>query len=343
MAKKIGSEFSEDGNDTEKTHDLILFSEISAKESDDLETEPIQYIDQTDKIHLVYKLIPFGGNYLYSLLMMNESDAPITKVKIRIVIPDFFELCRSTPPTLTIESLESHDENNDEVIEENQVKMEFEALDANSQKQINLYLCPKFLEKQGKIKSYISFVNNADFIRAIDTDSLNIELHPFSIERKIIPQSEIKRFLEKPWIKKANKSIGIGIDGILDENYFFQQVIKTIQDNDFQLISKNQSNKISWFCGTDLVSGNDILVIGQITSGKMEWLAASSNPHLLISVLTNFVNNFTREMILLGHITSLDQIYSLECKYCGNTLPNFPRRGKTIECNKCNYEQIIWS
>ena len=90
-------------------------------------------------------------------------------------------------------------------------------------------------------------------------------------------------------------------------------------------------------------AGNDILVIGQITSGKMEWLAASSNPHLLISVLTNFVNNFTREMILLGHITSLDQIYSLECKYCGNTLPNFPRRGKTIECNKCNYEQIIWS
>ena len=32
----------------------------------------------------------------------------------------------------------------------------------------------------------------------------------------------------------------------------------------------------------------------------------------------------------------------LECKYCGNILPYFPGKGKTIECNKCNYEQIIW-
>jgi len=69
-----------------------------------------------------------------------------------------------------------------------------------------LYLCPLSLERKGKIRSFITFVNNADFIRAINTDSINIELDPFSIERKIVPQSEIKRFLEKPWIKKANKS-----------------------------------------------------------------------------------------------------------------------------------------
>jgi hypothetical protein len=91
------------------------------------------------------------------------------------------------------------------------------------------------------------------------------------------------------------------------------------------------------------VSGKDVIVIGQILARKIEWLAASSNPHLLISILTNFVNNFKREMILQGHVASGDQIYSLECKYCGNTLPYFPEKGKTIECNKCNYEQIIWN
>ncbi len=340
MAKKEFSEYSEEA---EGTQDLILFRELSAKDSKDIEAEPQQYVDQEDKIHLVYKLVPFGGNYLYSLLIMNESTAPITEVKIRIIIPEFFELCRSTPPTLTIESLESEDESNDEIIRENQVKMEFELLKENSQKQINLYLCPLSLEKKGQLRSFITFVNNADYIRAIDTDSINIELNPYSIERKIIPRSEIKRFLEKPWIKKANKSIGIGIDGIFDENYFFDQIVKTIQDNNFQLIQKNQSNKISWFCGTDLVSGNDILVIGQIVAGKIEWLAASSNPHLLISVLTNFVNIFVSEMMELGHISSQDQVFSLECKYCGNTLPNFPGKGKTIECKRCNYEQIIWN
>ncbi len=333
-----------DNNDSEDTHELVLFRELdSAKESKDFEPEPLQYVDQEDKIHMVYKLVPFGGNYLYSLLIMNESNAPITEVKIRIIIPDFFELCRSFPPTLTIESLETDGESDNEVIKEKQVKMEFELLNANSQKQINLYLCPMRLENKGKLRSFITYVNNADFIRAIDTDSINIELDPFSIERKIIPQSEIKRFLEKPWIKKANKSIGVGFDGILDEDYLFEQIIKTIQDSNFQLILKNQKNKISWFCGTDLVSGNDLLVIGQISAGKIEWLAASPNPYLLISVLTNFVNSFKREMILQGRIVSVDQVFPLECKYCGNTLPNFPEKGKSIECNKCNYEQIIWN
>ncbi|MBY9011441.1 MAG: hypothetical protein KGD70_03625 [Candidatus Lokiarchaeota archaeon] len=329
--------------DSEDAHELILFRELSAKDSIKFEDEPLQYVDQEDKINMVYKLIPFGGNYLYSLVIKNQSADPITEVKISIIIPEFFKLCRSTPPTLTIESLESEDESNNEVIEEKQVKMEFELLNGDSQKQINLYLRPVLLEKKGKIRSFITFVNNKDFVRAIDTDTINIELNPFSIERKIIPRSEIKRFLEKPWIKKANKSIGISYDGIFDENYFFEQIIKTIQDVNFQLILKNQTNKISWFCGTDLVSGNDILVIGQIIEGKIEWLAASSNPHLLISVLTHFVNLFKHEMLQIGRISSEDQIYSLECKYCGNTLPYFPGRGKSIECNKCNYEQIIWN
>jgi len=327
----------------EDAHELILFRELSAKDSIKFDSEPLQYVDQEDKINMVYKLVPFGGNYLFSLLIKNQSADPITEVKIRIIIPDFFELSRSSPPTLTIESLETYEENNDEGIKEKQVKMEFEMLNANSQKQINLYLCPMLIEKKGKIRSFITFVNNKDFIRAIDTDSINIELEPFNIERKIIPQSEIKRFLEKPWIKKANKSIGIDFTGKFDENYFFEQIIKTILDTNFQLILKNQNNKISWSCGTDLVSGNDILVIGQIMAGKIEWLAASSNPHLLISVLTNFVNLFKREMIQLGHITSENQIYSLECKYCGNTLPFFPGRGKSIECKVCNYEQIVWN
>ncbi|MHA1459985.1 MAG: hypothetical protein ACTSO8_00745 [Promethearchaeota archaeon] len=336
MAKK------NNGQNPEDTHELLLFDSLSVQKSKKVEPEPLQYIDQENKIKMVYKLVPFGGNYLYSLLIMNQSADPITELKIRIIIPEFFKLCRSTPPTVTIESLKSDDEGDNEGYEEKQVKMEFELLNSNAQKQVNLYLCPLKLETKGKIRSFITFVNNADYIRAIDTDSIKIALDPFSIERKIIPQSEIKRFLEKPWIKKANKSIGIGIDGIFDEDYFFEQIIKTIQNNNFQLILKNPSNKISWFCGTDLVSGNDILVIGQILSGKIEWLAASTDAHLIISILTNFINEFKREMILLGIISSEDQVYQLECKYCGNILPYFPGKGKTIECNKCNYEQIIW-
>ncbi|GAH31838.1 unnamed protein product, partial [marine sediment metagenome] len=180
----------------EDTHELLLFDSLSAQESKKVEPEPLQYVDQEDKIKMVYKLVPFGGNYLYSLLIMNQSDDPITELKIRIIIPEFFRLCRSTPPTVTIDFLKSDDDGNNEEYEEKQVQMEFELLNSNTQKQINLYISPLKLETKGKIRSFITFVNNAGFIRAIDTDSINIELDPFSIERKIIPQSEIKKLIK---------------------------------------------------------------------------------------------------------------------------------------------------
>ncbi|MBY9014758.1 MAG: hypothetical protein KGD68_03625 [Candidatus Lokiarchaeota archaeon] len=330
----------------EETHELILFKESTATESKPFEPEPLEYVDQEDKISMIYKLVPFGGNYLYSLVITNQSSDPITKVKIRINFPGFFKLCRSTPPTLILETLESEeDESNSDKkeIEQQQVVMEFESLDKNSKKQINLYLCPLFLEEKGTIRSFVTFVNNIDFVRAIDIDAIPIQFDPFTIERKIIPSSEIKQFLEKPWIKKAIKSIGIGTDSQLDENNFFEQINKIVETNNFQLLVKDQNNKISWFYGTDLVSGKDVLIICQVLDRKIEWLAASSNPHLLISLLTKFITMFEKDMIILGQIESEEQIYTLECKYCGNILAYFPLKGKSIECHKCNYEQIVWN
>ena len=327
-------------------HELILFNEVTGSGSKLFEPEPLEYVDQEDKINMVYKLVPFGGNYLYSLLITNQSADTITKVKIRINFPGFFKLCRSTPPTLILESLESgEDKSNNEQkeIEQQQVVMEFESLEKNSNQQINLYLCPLFLEETGTIRSFVTFVNNADFVRAIDIDAIPIQFDPFSIERKIIPSSEIKQFLMKPWIKKGIKSIGIGLDNQLDENYYFDHINKIVETLNFQLISKDQNTKISWFFGTDLVSGNEVLIICQVSGHKIEWLTASSNPHLLISLLTKFITEFEREMIKLGHITSNEKIYTLECKYCGNTLAYFPLKGESIECNKCKYEQIVWN
>ncbi len=332
MAKKKRDQEQED------MHELILFREPTAQEIKKFETISLEYIDQEDKINLVCKSEPFGGNYLYSLVISNNSVDPITEIKIRVRYPRFLKLCRSKPPTITIETI-----NFEEDEEETQVKIEFEVLNGKGQKQINLYFCPLFLEEKGEIRSSITFLNNVDFVRAIDTDAITIQFDPFSIERKILPSTEVKKFLQKPEIKKAIKSIGIGLEKFFDENYYFNQITKIIQDQNFQLIIKDNDNRIVWFFGTELVSGNDVLVIGQIVSGKIEWLAASQNHSLLISILTSFVNKFKEEMMILNQINSEDQIYHLECKYCGNILSSFPGKGKSIECNKCNYEQVIWN
>jgi hypothetical protein len=296
--------------DREDVRELVLFHEPTVQEIKKFESVSLEYVDQEDKINLVCKSEPFGGNYLYSLVISNKSVDPITEIKIR---------------------------------EETQVKIEFEVLKGKGQKQINLYFCPLSLDKKGEIRSSVTFLNNVDFVRAIDTDAITIQFDPFKVERKILPSTEVRKFVEKPGIKKAIKSIGIGIEKFFDETYYFDQITKIIQDQNFQLIITDSDNKIVWFFGTELVSGNDVLVIGQIFAGKIEWLAASQNHPLVISILTSFVNTFKEEMMVLNIINSEDQIYHLECKYCGNILSSFPGRGKSIECKKCNYEQVIWN
>ncbi len=149
-------------------------------------------------------------------------------------------------------------------------------------------------------------------------------------------------------VKRAHNQVTRTFNGNFDVfedkvNRNANNIDKIVETHNFQLIVKDQNNKISWYYGTDLVSGNDVLIICQVSGHKIEWLAASSNPHLLISLITNFNTVFEREMIMLGHIVSKEQIYTLECKYCGNTLAYFPLKGESIECNKCKYEQVVWN
>ncbi|MFW9938148.1 MAG: hypothetical protein ACFFD5_10905 [Candidatus Thorarchaeota archaeon] len=315
--------------------ELVIFGEPSTNEIEKKETVSLEYVDQENKIKLVNELKPYGGSYRYSLLLINQSLVPITEVKIRIRFPDFLILSRTNPPTITIDSA-----NVDE--EEQQVKIQFDKLEGNSKKQINLYLTPKNLEEKGEIRSYVTFVNNADFVRALDSDHVTLQFDPITIERKILPSSEISKFSKNPGIKKAIKSIGIGNNRKLDLGLYFSQILHVLENLNLQLITKDDDRKIAWYFGTELVSGDDILVIGQIMYGKIEWIALSFNPHLNISLLINCYNEFTRRMLMKGLIDSEDQIYDLECKHCGNILARFPKKGESIECKYCNYDQIVW-
>ncbi|MGB5910216.1 MAG: hypothetical protein WBH31_03370 [Promethearchaeia archaeon] len=324
-----------DDNNPKGIQGLVVFRDVKSQQTQKQEVVSLEYIDQENKIKLVCKLEPLGGNYLYSLLIINQSMAPITEIKIRIRYPDFLQLSRSNPPTVIIDS---------DLIKENekQIRIEFEKLGENSQKQINTFFTPLSLEEKGEIRSYVTFINNADFVRALDSDPVTVKFDPISVERKILPSSEVRNFLQLSNIKRGIKSFGIGIENIHDFDYF-DQLNKTIEDHNFQLITKDNEKKIAWYFGMELVSGADLLVIGQLNSNKIEVLVASQNPHTIISILTNFVNEFSNRLVIEKIIETLDQIYDLECKYCGTVLPFFPKKGESVECTKCKYEKIIWS
>lgn len=323
----------EDGKDIKS---LVVFREESAQKSQQQqEAEPLEYIDQEDKIKLVYDFKPFGANYLFSLLIANQSLAPITEVKIRVRYPDFLFLSRSDPPTVSIDSLDLEEG-------EFQSRIEFEKIDKKSEKQVNLFFTPSRLEDEGTIRAYITFVNNADFVRALDSEPITVHFNPITIERKILPTSEVSKFLNQDGIKRAIKSLGIAIEEPFEDDYYFTLIQQTIQEFNLQLITEQKEKKIAWYFGTELVSGNDILVIGQIEDDKLEWRCASKEPSILISLLTNIHNEFINRLVINNVITQVNQVVELECKNCGAILPKFPKKGAKIECSKCKYEQIVW-
>jgi hypothetical protein len=324
-------------SDEEDIKGLVVFREDKAQKSQQQQQEvaPLEYIDQEDKIKLVYDFKPFGANYLFSLVVANQSLAPISEIKIRVRYPDFLFLSRSDPPTVSIDSLDLEEG-------EFQTRIEFEKIEKNTDRQVNLFFNPTRLKEEGTIRAYITFVNNADFVRALDSEPITIRFKSITIERKILPTAEVSKFLNQNEIKKAIKSIGIAIDTPFDNDYYYAMVKQTIQYFNFQLITEQKEKKIAWYFGTEMVSGRDILVIGQIVANKLEWLCASQEASILISLLTNIYNEFLNRLIINNVITSVGQIVDLECRYCGAILPKFPKKGVPIECQQCKYEQIVW-
>lgn len=319
-----------------KIHGLVILKGASTKEKSDESTYSFESVDQENKIKLTHELMPFGSTYRYSILLINESLAPITEIKARIKFPQFLALSRIFPPTISINPPQL-DESGD-----TQINLEIDELSENSKKQINFYLNPMKLNNKGELSTYLTFVNNKDFVRVLNSDEINIDISPLKIEPKIIPSSKISEFLKIEGIKKGIKSLGIATKGKLNSDLYFDHIEQLLGIHKFQLIAKDDKKRISWFYGTDLTSKSDILVIGQIVSNKIEFLAASQNHPVVISLLSILSSEFKNRILSIAKIKSIDQIHDLECKYCGGVFDRFPAKGESIECQNCHREQIIW-
>ncbi|MFX1338516.1 MAG: hypothetical protein ACFFDK_07890 [Promethearchaeota archaeon] len=318
-----------------KIHGLVLFKGPQDKEKSDESTYSFERVDQENKIKMSHELVPFGTSYRYGILLVNESMAPITEIKARIKFPEFLIVTRINPTTISI-SPQSNESG------AKQINFEIDELSENSKNQINLYFKPLLLNKKGKISTNVSFVNNKDFIRVLDSEPAEINIVEPKIEGKIIPSSKIVAFLNTKGIKKTIKSLGIATKEKEDMNLYFNHIEQLMGLHKFQLITKDENKKIAWFYGMDLNTKEDVLVIGQIVSNKIEFLAASQHHSGLISLLTMLSNEFKKRILSIGKIKSIEDIYELECKYCGGVFDRFPAKGESIECKNCSRVQTIW-
>lgn len=321
--------------DSDQTQNLVIFKKNEADESKEFPKYAFEAIDQENKITLLNDFKPYEGHYRYSIQLHNESLAPISEVKIKISYSNFLTLTRSYPPTIYFpDSIEDGDIS--------KLTLEFDELNEKSSKQINLHFTPLSLGNKGEIRTIVTYVNNKDFVRVLNSESCEIELEKITIMPKIIPSSYIREFSQIPGMKRAIKSIGIGTQGEGNPDLYFDLLEQVFLKNSLQRIARDPQKNILWYFGSDLESRDDVLVIGQITSNKVEIMGTSKNHHVLISFLTIFTNEF-KELILVEEIVnSLNHIYDLECKYCGAILPYFSKKDEEIKCVKCKYKQIVW-
>ncbi len=316
-------------------HDLVYFKTKEDDERKAIDKYSFEKIDQEDKIKLVNNYQPFGSHFQYSILVDNQSLAPITELKIKVNIPSFLTLSRCYPPSVSIPLLNPNKDSN-------QLTLELDELNEKSNKQIHLHFIPNALDRKGEIRTIVTYVNNKDTIRVLDSRPAEITIDNISIEPKVVPSSFIRDFSQTPGIKKAIKSMGIAINHQIDPGIYFDLLEQIFLLNNFQLVAKDAEKKILWYFGTESIIKEDILAIGQIISNKVEIIASSFNHYLLVSFLTLLSNEFKEAILSKGIIKSKDQIFNLECRYCGAILPFFPNKGNSIGCTKCNNEQIVW-
>ena len=284
-----------------KIHGLVILKGAPAKEKSDESTYAFESVDQENKIKLTCELVPFGASYRYSILLVNDSLAPITEIKARIKFPEFLTLTRISPTTISINPQPNESG-------AKQVNLEIDELSETSKNQINFYFKPLLLNKKGVLLTNITYVNNKDFIRVIDSDPAEINVVEPEIEGKIISSSKIAGFLKQKGIKKAIKSLGIATNRKQDVDIYFDHIEQLLGLHKFQLITKDENKKIAWFFGMDLHNKEDILVIGQIMANKIEFLAASQHHPSLISLLTILSNEFKKRILSIGKIKSMDYV-----------------------------------
>ena len=87
---------------SDPTQDLVIFRSKEATKIKKPDKFTFESIDQEDKIKLLSDFKPYGGHYVLSIQLLNESLAPVSEVRIKFSFPPFFKLTRSYPPTIYI-------------------------------------------------------------------------------------------------------------------------------------------------------------------------------------------------------------------------------------------------
>ena len=315
----------------------VIFKRKKAYPSKKTDKYTVEKTNKEDKIKFVNNLRPQANRYTYSITLNNNGSSPISEVKIKVISPKFLSYLGGFP--LTINILPFIEEDEEEV---KNIEIALGELKEKSSKEIHLQFTPYISPATGEFKTIITYVNNKGKLKILKSKPIEIQIDKMILTPKIIPSSQIREFSQSPGTMRVLMSFGIGISKKINLNKFFDTIEHLFQFLNLRLITKDKKRGILWFCGTDMQSRSDILTLSKIGSNQIEIIVFSKNPIILASFLFSFTKILKEQLSMKKTLKSKIKIFELVCINCGAILSYFPRKGESITCNTCNYEQIVW-
>ncbi|MFX1599246.1 MAG: hypothetical protein ACFFB6_01465 [Promethearchaeota archaeon] len=320
-----------------KIQGLVIFERKKAYPLKKTDSYTVEKINKEDKIKIVNNLSPQANRYMYSITLNNNGSTPISEVKIKVITPKFLSYLGCFP--LAINILPIIEEEEEEV---RNIEIALGELKEKSSQEIRFQFTPYISPATGEFKSIVTYVNNTRKLKILKSKPIKIEIDKLILMPKIIPSSQIREFSQLPDTMRVLMSYGIGIRKKINLNKYFDIIEHILELHNLQLITKDKETGMLWFCGTDTQSRSDILMLSKIGSNQVEIIVFSKNPIILVSFLSSFTKILKERVSMKKILKSKIKIFELICINCGAILSHFPRKGESIMCNKCNYEQIVW-
>ncbi|MHA1913175.1 MAG: hypothetical protein ACW986_02050 [Promethearchaeota archaeon] len=330
-------EVSQEDKPPEDIQRLVVFDHKVISKKKLKNKYAVEKVDQEEKITVKNKLSARGVHYNYSILINNQSPTLILSLRIRVLYSNFLKYSKCFPPTMRVFSpIEQEGE------DEKRIDLEFDILKKNTPKKIRLLFTSSTIEGRGEFKILIAYEKSNGEIKVIKSDPIEIQIEKLNISPKIISSSSIRDFSQQRDVKRNLISIGFGTNKKGNFDKYLEVLEQLFLSNNFQLIVKEKVRGTVWFFGTENQSGSDILVLGKVFSNRIEIMAFSENPVTLVSVLSFLSKNLKEVLLSRKLVKSEKWIIDLDCINCGTFLPFFPKKGESIECEKCQYKQIVW-
>ncbi|MHA1585284.1 MAG: hypothetical protein ACTSVU_00755 [Promethearchaeota archaeon] len=289
-------------------------------------------IPQKDLIHFEIRPEILIDILYLSIIVKNDSDAPIKEVKFRLNLLDDLQLIHSTSPL-------------DEEISLTPLIINMDDINSHSEIIYELQFSYQKDPKDFAITGFIQFRSEKGFARFVKAKKVYWDLTiPKFIQTKK-SQEEIDSFLVQKGLESRIQGVGIpGLDFSEQANVFLNKMVERL--NLTECFHEYQKNLMkTYYCGKiddfeDI--GQEFVLIAQVKNMVLSYQIYALSSRYLSAFLYFLFQHLQAYFHESGILAQDQSLVHLSCQKCHKMLKIFPPKGEIIACKYCRLLQKVW-